>query len=104
MKLLHSAILIVATAFAGCSQASEESIRLAKEVQRCMKRGNDEAPVSVPVRIALTHDGAVTLVEVKGRDSDQRLYDAQDAIMRAIESCAPYHVGRSGEFEIVLTY
>lgn len=100
----YSAIAIVVTALSGCSQPDEESLRLAEDVQRCIERTGEGAPISVPVRIALADDGSVALIEVKGRNADQAMYDAQYAVMRAVERCAPYDIGRTGEFEVVVTY
>jgi len=101
---MRKTFLILLTAAVGCSRADQESIMLARAVQPCIERANAGAPVSIPVRIALADDGSVVLIEVKGRNGDQALYDAEDAVMRAVQKCSPYHLGQTGEFEIVVTY
>lgn len=101
---MQKAIIIVVMAIAGCTPRDGESIRLAAQVQSCIAQGDEGRPVSVRVRIALADDGSVMLIEVKGRNADQALYDAQDAVMHAVQTCAPYNVKWPGEFEIVLTY
>lgn len=104
MKQIYTASLFVITLLPGCSQGDNESIKLAEQAQLCVERTAEGNSIAVPVRIALTDDGSVALVEVKGRNADQKYYDAADAVTRAVKKCAPYDVGRNGEFEITLTY